>query len=99
MPLHIIKLCVGAETVDDLKAWRAEHMAGEPWVLRTRMTPKRAAEVLDGGSVYRVFKGLVLCRQRVLKIDTVGEGQAARCHMTLEDDVVLTEPLPRRPFQ
>jgi hypothetical protein len=99
MPLHIIKLCVGAETVDDLKAWRREQGPGEPWVLRTRMTPKRAAEVLDGGSVYRVFKGLVLCRQRILKIDTVGDGQAARCHMTLDEEVILTEPLPRRPFQ
>jgi len=63
------------------------------------MTPKRAEELLDGGSVYRVFKGLVLCRQRILAIDTVGEGQAARCHMTLDEAVVLTQPLPRRPFQ
>jgi len=99
MSLNLIKLCVGAGTVEELIDWRRTHMAGQPWFLRTRMTPKRAAELLDGGSVYRVFKGLVLCRQRILAIDTVGEGQAARCQITLDEEVVLTQPLPRRPFQ
>jgi len=98
MPLHLIKLVVGCDTVEDLIAWRTPQ-AGEPWILKTRQTPKRAAELLDGGSVYRVFKGLVLCRQRILDINTVGEGQAARCHVTLDETVVLTQPLPRRPFQ
>jgi hypothetical protein len=98
MSLNIIKLVVGCDTVEDLIAWRRP-MAGEPWILRTRMTPKRADELLDGGSVYRVFKGLVLCRQRILAIDTVGEGQAARCQITLDEEVVRTQPLPRRPFQ
>ena len=98
MSLHLIKLVVGCDTVEDLIAWRRPQL-GEPWILRTRQTPKRAAELIDGGSVYRVFKGLVLCRQRILDINTVGEGQAARCHVTLDEAVVLTQPLPRRPFQ
>jgi hypothetical protein len=98
MSLHLIKLVVGCDTVEDLIAWRTPQK-GEPWILKTRQTPKRAAELLDGGSVYRVFKGLVLCRQRILDINTVGEGQAARCHVTLDEQVVLTQPLPRRPFQ
>lgn len=99
MALHLIKLVVGAEGVDELIQWRRTHQAGEPWKLHTRQTPKRAAELVDGGSVYRVFKGFVLCRQRILAIDTVGEGQAARCHITLDEEVFLTAPLPRRPFQ
>ena len=98
MSLHLIKLVVGCDTVEDLIAWRRPQL-GEPWILRTRQTPKRAAELIDGGSVYRVFKGLVLCRQRILDINTVGEGQAARCQVMLDDEVVLTQPLPRRPFQ
>jgi hypothetical protein len=98
MPLNLIKLVVGCDTVEDLIAWRRPQ-AGEPWILRTRMTPKRAAELLDGGSVYRVFKGMVLCRQLILDVNTVGEGQAARCHMTLDEEVIRTQPLPRRPFQ
>ena len=97
MALHIIKLCVGCDTIDELAAWRKGRPG--PWVLHTRQTPKRAAEVLDGGAVYRVFKGSILCRQSVLAIDTVGEGTAARCEMTLSEEMVLTAPAPRRPFQ
>jgi hypothetical protein len=98
-PLHLIKLVVGLDTVDELAAWGAMERPGEAWILHTRQTPKRAAELVDGGSVYRVFKGLVLCRQRILAVDTVGEEQAARCHITLDPEIILTAPLPRRPFQ
>jgi hypothetical protein len=99
MALHLIKLCVGCDTVEELVAWHRAERAGQPWVLRTRQTPKRAAELTEGGSVYRVFKGLVLCRQTILDVNTVGEGQAKRCEITLDPDVVLVAPLPRRPFQ
>lgn len=96
-PLNLVKLCVGCATVEELLDWR-KGQAG-PWILRTRQTPKRAAELLAGGSVYRVFKGVVLCRQPILAIDTVGEGVAARCQITLDDKIVLTAPQPRRAFQ
>ena len=99
MALNLIKLCVGCDTVEELVAWHASERPGQPWVLRTRQTPKRVAELLDGGSVYRVFKGQVLCRQSILAIDTVGEGPAARCEITLDPQVVLVQPIPRRPFQ
>src|SRR3569832_1985588 len=84
MSLHLIKLVVGCDTVDDLIAWRTPQK-GEPWILKTRQTPKRAAELLDGGSVSRVSKGLVLCRQRILDIPPVGAAPAARCHVTLDE--------------
>lgn len=99
MALHMIKLCVGCDTVEELVDWRRTHQAGQPWILRTRMTPKRAAEMLDGGSVYRVFKGIILCRQRMLEIQTVGEGVNARCEVTLDEEVVRVVPTPRRAFQ
>lgn len=100
MPLHMIKLCVGCDTVEELLAWREAHArAGEPWTLRTRQTPKRAAEMVDGGSLYRVFKGVILCRQRILGVATVGEGVNARCEVTLEAEVVRVAPTPRRAFQ
>ena len=44
--------------------------------MRTRQTPKRAAELIDGGSLYRVYRGQILSRQRILAVETVG--QAAR---------------------
>ncbi|ACG77704.1 conserved hypothetical protein [Phenylobacterium zucineum HLK1] len=96
----MIKLVVGCDTVEDLLDWRRAHArAGEPWILRTRQTPKRAAEMLDGGSVYRVFRGNILCRQRILGIETVGEGVTARCQVTLDEAIVRVAPTPRRAFQ
>jgi hypothetical protein len=100
MTIHMIKLCVGCDTVEELLDWRKAHAtAGEPWILRTRQTPKRAMEMTDGGSVYRVFKGMILCRQLILAIETVGEGAQARCHVTLDEAVVRVAPTPRRAFQ
>lgn len=97
MPLHMIKLCVGCDTVEELVDWHAG--SGRPWVMHTRQTPKRASEMLDGGSLYRVFKGVILCRQRILDIATVGQGVEARCEVTVDPAIVRVAPTPRRAFQ
>ena len=97
----MIKLVVGTDTVEDLLAWRrASREAGErEWKVRTRQTPKRAEELAEGGSIYRVFKGAILCRQPILRIDTVGEGKASRCEIVVAEAVVRVAPTARRPFQ
>jgi hypothetical protein len=100
LTLHIIKLCVGCDTVDELLEWREPaRRRREPWILRTRQTPRQVDAVLDGGSLYRVYKGFILSRQRILAVDCVGEGVDRRCQMTLDETVVLTAPTPRRAFQ
>ena len=96
MSLHLIKLCVGVSDVEWLER-RAR--SKQPLVVHTRMTPKRAAEIKDGGSLFWVIKGSVVCRQPILDIATHGEGRASRCQITLEPRVVRTAPLARRPFQ
>jgi len=95
----MIKLCVGCDTVEELLEWRQAHADGGPWILRTRQTPKRAAEMVDGGSLFRVFKGVILCRQPILAVETVGEGVAARCEVTLDPAPLRVAPTPRRAFQ
>lgn len=96
----MIKLCVGCDTVEDLVDWHAADVdGGRPWTMHTRQTPKRAAEMVDGGSLYRVFKGVILCRQPILAITTVGEGPNARCEVTLTPEIVRVAPTPRRAFQ
>lgn len=96
----MIKLVVGCDTIEDLLDWRRGNTApGQPWILRTRQTPKRAAEMVDGGSIYRVFKGAILCRQRILSVETVGAGPNARCEVTLHEELVRVAPTPRRAFQ
>ena len=100
MTLHLIKLCVGCDTVEELAAWRRAHRGpDEPSVMRTRQTPRRAAELLDGGSLYWVFKGVILCRQAIWAVDTVGEGVTARCEVTLDPELRRVAPTPRRAFQ
>jgi len=98
MSLHLIKLCVGCDTVEELEAWHAAR-GSKDWRVHTRQTPKRAEELMDGGSLYRVFKGAVLCRQTILDVVTVGEGQAKRCEMVLGPELIRVSPAPRRPFQ
>jgi hypothetical protein len=107
MTIHLLKLCVGAACVEDLVDWQAERgraaaAAGQEGlpVHVTRMWPKREAELLAGGSLYWVFKGLVLCRQRILGLaPRDGTDGVARCAITLDPVAVRVRPQPRRPFQ
>jgi len=92
----MIKLCVGVSDVEWLETRAA---SGQPLVVHTRMTPKRAAEIEDGGSLYWVIKGTIACRQPILDITTLGEGKESRCEITLEPRVIRTAPMARRPFQ
>ncbi|ATQ42632.1 DUF1489 family protein [Caulobacter mirabilis] len=99
MPLHLIKLCVGIDSVEDLRAWRAQRAAqGHRSVVPTRQTPKRAAELLEGGSLYWVIKGQILVRQAIEEIVTLEEGQQP-CRIYLEPTLIETAPQPRRAFQ
>jgi hypothetical protein len=99
MSLHMIKLCVGASTVEELLEWQRTREPNGAWIMRTRQTPKRAAELVDGGSLFRVFKGVILCRQAILEVNTVGQGVTARCEVTLDPHPVRVTPTPRRAFQ
>ena len=108
MALHLIKLCVGCDSIEDLAAWqterlRARRQAGEkkPRLFhRTFQTPKRAAELIDGGSLYWVIKGLIQVRQPLLDITegTKDDGTPC-CLLILKNELVPVRPTPRRAFQ
>lgn len=103
MALHILKLCVGADSVEDLTDWQVSQRhrwpAGRATHV-TRMFPRREAEILDGGSLYWVVRGVILCRQRILALEQVTEGDGiSRCALHLDASVVRTEAAARRPFQ
>lgn len=96
MSLHMIKLCVGVAKVETLE--RRVAKAGGLMV-HTRMTPKRAAELEDGGSLFWVMKGSVVCRMPILDVATKGEGRQSRCLIKLGGELIRTAPQARRPFQ
>lgn len=107
MPLHLIKLCVGCDSVEDLESWIASRLEarrakGEPdeQFHTTRMVPVRKEELLAGGSLFWVIKGIVQCRQQLLDIRPFKDDDGiGRCHLILDPIVVRTGWAPKRPFQ
>lgn len=101
MSVHIVKLCVGADTVEDLAEWQRWQVASGRRlpVCGTRSWPKRNVDVLAGGSLYWVIKGVILVRQRILEIAEVEDEHGLRCGLWLDAELVRTRPAPKRPFQ
>src|SRR5437667_11683709 len=106
MALHLIKLCVGCDSVRDLRDWIREKLQEkkrrrlplEHWHV-TRMVPKRADELIDGGSLYWVMRGAILCRQRLRDVRPFRDGDGiGRCRLDLEPEVELPQPPPVRPL-
>jgi hypothetical protein len=101
--LHLVKLSFGTGDVAGLAAWQATPAArgadGLPCHV-TRMWPRRAEEILAGGSLYWVIRGAILCRQRVLRLDRLrGADGIERCAIVLDPELVRTAAVPRQPFQ
>jgi hypothetical protein len=101
--IHLIKLSVGSDDLADHLGWYASGRAngpdGQPRHI-TRMWPKREAEVLAGGSIYWVIKGMILTRQRIVRLDRLtGEDGIERCAIVLDPQSIRVAPTPRQPFQ
>ena len=107
MTLHLIKLCVGCDTVQDLEDWIRRKLKDKKRrgqkperIHTTRMVPKRAEELLDGGSLFWVIRGEIMCRETLLDIRPfVDRDGIGRCKLVLDPKLVLVEPRPCRPFQ
>ena len=113
--MHLIKLCVGVESVEQLAALEAVRLealrsAGQPAELlhRTRQTPRQRNAILAaGGSLYWVIKGAVLARQKIVDLreengaeGAVGNsGDGKFCDIVLHPELIATRPQPRRAFQ
>jgi hypothetical protein len=106
--LHLIKLCVGCDSIRDLEDWIKEKLkerSAKSAHTRernhtTRMTPKRATEIVGGGSLYWVIRGQIMCRERILDIRPfTGKDGIGRCHIVLDCGPVPVEPRPYRAFQ
>ncbi|WP_114394216.1 DUF1489 family protein [Oleisolibacter albus] len=104
MTLHLLRLAVGADSLEAMRAWRAEHQIdwqGRPVVpTYTRRPPSRQAELLQGGCIYWVVKGFIRCRQRFIGFDTVDDSDGTSyCRMLMDPELVETDAVPKRPFQ
>lgn len=107
MALHLIKLCVGIDDIDHLKTVQTRRRGearsnglGDKLWHQTRHTPRRATELLDGGSLYWVIKGAIRVRQRLVEFESsTSEDNGRRCRILLDPALVPTDQWPRRPFQ
>ena len=98
--LNIVKLCVGCDSPTELEAWQNQRWQGLAPQHVTRMWPKREAELLDGGSIYWVFKGVMMARQRLTGLEErIGENGIRRCALILDPPLIRVIATPRRPFQ
>lgn len=107
MALHLVKLCVGASSIEDLETWQRDRLReqkarGEKQRLfhATFQSPKRQTELLAGGSLYWVIKGLVQVRQPLAGFEdgTKDDGSPC-CLILLKRQLIPVRPIPRRAFQ
>ena len=107
MTVHLVKMCVGTDSVEDLAGYHARRLAqakkrGDPPVLHhfTRNTPRRADELLDGGSLYWVIRGFVRVRQKLVVVERMPDPEGRpRCALGMEPRLIRTELRAHKPFQ
>jgi hypothetical protein len=104
MTVHLLRMAVGIQTLDELRARQAERTVrrdGRPVVHGfTRRKPKRVADLTDGGSIYWIVKGAVRARQAIIALDdAVDESGQPFCRLVYDPSLVDTVPQPRRPMQ
>ena len=104
--LHLIKLCVGVDSLKDLAAWQKKRLkekrdkGQKPELIHvTRQMPKRAEELLDGGSLYWVIKGQIMARQKLLELRAIKRNGMPHCGLVYHRELVPVSPRPRRAFQ
>lgn len=107
MTVHIIKLSVGSENLADLAAWqksrlkmqKAKGKKNPELVHVTRQMPKRAAEVLDGGSIYWVVKGWIVARQKIIALRPMKKDGVPHCGIVYDKNLIPVQWRQRRAFQ
>lgn len=104
MALHIIKLAVGCDTIEEFARWQASHRhdynGREVNIIRTRHCPKQADEILSGGgSSYRVIKGMLCCRQQIVGFDRIDTEEGLKTLIYIDPNIIRTQAVPRRAFQ
>ncbi len=107
MTLHIIKLCVGVETIADLAQWQRSRLADQkragqvPRLFHTtRMVPKRQDEIAGQGSLYWVIKGIIQVRQQITEFDSGAKADGTPCCLfILDPELIPVRPTVRKAFQ
>lgn len=100
--LHMMKVAVGITDIEELQQINlllAQENKGYPYTL-TRFPPKQTEEILNGGSLYRVIKGSLCCRQLIKDfVPSTRENGNPCTQIILEPEIIRTQSIAMRPFQ
>ncbi|CAI3959294.1 DUF1489 domain [Commensalibacter communis] len=100
--LHIMKVAVGVTDIEELQQINlrlANDNNGYPYTL-TRFPPKQVEDILQGGSLYRVIKGSLCCRQLIKDFIPSKRDNGNPCiQILLEPEIIRTQSIAMRPFQ
>ncbi|WP_090158527.1 DUF1489 family protein [Loktanella sp. DSM 29012] len=101
--VNLVKLSVGTESIENMLDWqrvRSQQVRDGQYYHVTRMWPKREDELLNGGSIYWVIKGVILCRQPIMALrEIIGQDGVRRCGLVLAPDVIHVAATPKKAFQ
>jgi hypothetical protein len=94
--LHLTKVAFGCSALTDLVAAVDRRAADGRVNMTTRYAPKRAAEILDGGSLFWIIKHQLIARADILGFEPDGAG---RHNIILRAKVIPVAAIPRRAHQ
>jgi hypothetical protein len=98
MSIHLIKLVVGIESLAAFADWqtheRVIYRGQQANIARTRSRPVKAdAIIAAGGSIYRVIKGHIMCRQRIIGFeDDCSPARGKHTLILMDTELMRTVP-------
>ncbi|MFT6556567.1 MULTISPECIES: DUF1489 family protein [Sneathiella] len=99
MTVHLIKVCVGVSSIDQLRSTQERRLIAGPLCHATKQRPQREAELLDGGSLYWIIKGNIAVRQKITELQRLIDHEGEKCGLILDPELVETELVKRGPHQ
>lgn len=107
MTVHLLLPCVGIASIEQLEEEVAEEIAQARRQRRdpvcrhhTRNFPRRAEELLDGGSIYWIIKGHICCRQPIRGLERIDDPESLkRCRILFGPEIVRTYLFPHDAMQ
>ena len=100
MFLHILKLTVGIDEISSLRAIQHAKLKHDGLLFHyTRNYPRRAEEIISGGSIYWIIRGYIQVRQRIISIEKISDRNGKRCAILLDQNLIPTELQPRKPHR
>ena len=101
MTVHLKKLSVGSRSIDSLREFQAQRLANVGRLVHiTRNRPRRVEELLDGGSIYWIIKGVMMARQAIIDfVEAERADGSPACGIVISPEIVTVAPTRMRIFQ